>query len=145
MTDPVRALTHDEIKNHIKSDYERRVARHLKNNFARRVDIEYSNMARGFTEGQTGRLILAPTLQRGPASRMFQNAVNAVLNAQGPTVEAILPDGTIKPLPSITWNNEPRAVNCDDVFDVKVALWREIETHQQNDWQDAVNDKRGKA
>ena len=144
MTDPVRALTQDEIKNRIKSDYERRVARHLKNNFARRIDIEYSNMASGFTE-EAGRLILAPTLQHGPAGRMFQNAVNAILNTQGSKVEAILPDGTIKPLPSIIWNNEPRAVNCDDVFDVKVALWREIEAHQQNDWKDTMNNKGDKA
>ena len=144
MTDPIRALTQEEIKNHIKSDYERRVARWHDNHIVRRVDIE-RNMASGFTEEQARRLILTHRLKHDPAGRMFWKAIDTIRDKRGNEVEAILPDGRIKPLPSITWNNEPRAVDGGDIFDVRIALWREIDTHLQNDWQDAVNDKGCKA
>ena len=144
MTDTVRALTQDEIKNHIKSDYERRLARWLINHLVSHADIK-RNMASGFTEEQARRLILANALQHGPAGRMFQKAVDTILSARGAEVEAVLPDGRIKPLPSITWNNEPRAVDGGDIFDVRVALWRGIIVQLQNGWRDAVNDKGGKA
>ncbi len=144
MTDPVRALTQDEIKNHIKTDYERRLARWLINHLVSRVEIE-RNMASGFTEEQARRLILAHALQHGPAGRMFQKAVDTILSARGAEVEAVLPDGRIKPRPSITWNGEPRAVDGGDIFDVRVALWRDVVTQLQNGWRDAVNDKGVKA
>ena len=144
MTDPVRALTQDEIKNHIKSDYERRVARWLINNLVSRADINHT-MANGYTEEQARRLILANQLRHGPAGRMFEKAVDTIQNARGADVEAVLPDGSVKTRPSISLNGEPRAVDGGDIFDADRALWRDIVSQLQNGWRDAANDKGGKA
>ena len=144
MTDPVRALTQDEIKNHIKSDYERRVARWHDNHIVRRIAVE-RNMASGFTEEQARRLILANDLKHDPAGRMFWKAIDTIRDKRGEFVEAMLPSGKIKPLPSITWNGKPMAVNGDDIYDVRISLWRDIEIQLQNGWRDAVNDNGGNA